>query len=145
VAKIVPPPPRPIPVGSGDVTAALKERRSAYFPEMGGFAEVPVYDGEKFGAGDVITGPCIIEERMTTLVLPPAETVTVDPEGSYTTISRLLRSDASPQECDGYARETDAGSVNSSAICATEDTLSRRPVHSGGRGLAFQQPPRKGE
>ena len=61
---------------------------SAYFAETGGFTEVPVYDGERFGAGDVITGPCIIEERMTTLVLPPAETVTVDSDGSYTTIRK---------------------------------------------------------
>jgi hypothetical protein len=54
---------------------------------------------------------------------------------------RLMRSDASPPECDGYARETDAGSANSSAICATEDTVSRRAVLSGGRDFAFQQPP----
>ena len=52
---------------------------------------MPVYDGEKFGAGDVISGPCIIEERMTTLVLPPGETVTVDSDGSYTTIGSLAR------------------------------------------------------
>ena len=91
VAKIVPPPPREIPRGTGDLAAALKERRPAYFPEAGGFTEVPVYDGENFGAGDVIAGPCIIEERMTTLVLPPAETVTVDSDGSYTTIGSLPR------------------------------------------------------
>ena len=90
VAKIVPPPPREIPQGTGDLAAALKERRPAYFVESGGFTEVPVYDGDRFGAGDVISGPCIIEERMTTLVLPPAETVTVDSDGSYTTIGGLL-------------------------------------------------------
>jgi len=55
--------------------------------------------------------------------------------------SRLLKSDASPQECDGYVREKDAGSVNSGAICATEDVLSRHPVRFCGRGFAFQQPP----
>jgi 2-oxoglutarate ferredoxin oxidoreductase subunit gamma len=53
---------------------------------------------------------------------------------------RLLKNDASPQECDGYAREKDAGSANSSAIGATEDTVSRRPVLSGGRGFVLQQP-----
>jgi N-methylhydantoinase A len=89
VAKIVPPPPREIAPGSGDLTAALKERRPAYFEETGGFTEVPVYEGERFGAGDVVSGPCIIEERMTTLVLPPGETVTVDRDGSYTTIGSL--------------------------------------------------------
>jgi N-methylhydantoinase A len=88
VAKIVPPPLREIALGSGDLAAALKGRRPAYFAETGGFTEVPVYDGDKFGAGDVVTGPCIIEERMTTLVLPPAETVGVDSDGSYTTIRK---------------------------------------------------------
>ena len=54
---------------------------------------------------------------------------------------RLLKGDASPPGCDGHVREKDAGSVNSSAMCATEGTLSRRPVLSGGRDFAFQQPP----
>ena len=54
---------------------------------------------------------------------------------------RLLKSDASPSERDGRVREKDAGSANSSAICATEDVLSRRPVRSEGRGFVFQQPP----
>jgi len=41
-------------------------------------------------------------------------------------------------------REKDAGSVNSSAIGATEDVLSNRPVRSGGRGFALQRPPKAG-
>ena len=88
VAKIVPPPPREIPPGTGDLGVAFKGRRPVYFTEAGGFTEVPVYDGDKFGAGDVLRGPCIVEERMTTLVLPPGETVTVDSDGSYTTLGQ---------------------------------------------------------
>jgi tRNA 2-selenouridine synthase len=42
---------------------------------------------------------------------------------------------------DGHAREKDAGSANSSAIRATEDAVSRRPVLPGGRGLVFRQAP----
>ncbi len=42
--------------------------------------------------------------------------------------SRLLKSGASPPEPDGYAHEKDAGIVNSSAIDATDDVLSCRPV-----------------
>jgi glutamate synthase (NADPH/NADH) small chain len=57
-------------------------------------------------------------------------------------VNRLLKCDVSPQECDGNAPEQDAGSANSSAICATEDELSRRPVRSGGRDFAFQRPPK---
>jgi N-methylhydantoinase A len=86
IARIVPPPPGQVAPGSGDLSAATKGTRAAYFPELGGYADVEVYEGDGLGAGDVISGPCIIEERMTTLVLPPGETVTVGPDGSYTTI-----------------------------------------------------------
>ena len=52
----------------------------------------------------------------------------------------LPRDDASQQACNGFARESDAGSGNSSAIAATEDTVSLRPVRAGGRGLVSRQP-----
>jgi ribulose-5-phosphate 4-epimerase/fuculose-1-phosphate aldolase len=52
----------------------------------------------------------------------------------------LLNEGASPSESDGYAREKNAGSVNSSAIDATEDVLSRRPARPDGRGSLVQQP-----
>ena len=61
--------------------------------------------------------------------------------------SRLLKNGGSPSERAGYAREKDAGSVNSGAIDTTEDVLSRPPVSSGGRvspggeGPVLQQPP----
>ena len=55
----------------------------------------------------------------------------------------LRKDDASPLERAGYARESDAGSGNSSAIAATENTLSRRPVRSGGRGFVFSQAARE--
>ena len=60
-------------------------------------------------------------------------------------VKGLLKNDASPPECDWYARETDAGSGNSSAIGATENTLSRSQVHSSGQGVAIQQPPKGGK
>jgi PAS domain S-box-containing protein len=53
----------------------------------------------------------------------------------------LLKRDVSPRECDGQAQDKDARSANSSAICATEDEVLRRPVRSGGRDVASQQPP----
>jgi bifunctional non-homologous end joining protein LigD len=58
----------------------------------------------------------------------------------HPSFKRLLKNDASPPECDGRVREKDAESANSSAICATEDTVSRRSVRSGGRGFVLQQP-----
>jgi inosose dehydratase len=56
------------------------------------------------------------------------------------TIKGLLGDDASPSERDGYARDKDAGSVNSSAIGATEDAVLRRLARSEGRGFVSQKP-----
>ena len=86
VAKLVPPPERVLALGTGDLSRAKKASRPAYFSELGGFSDVAIYDGELFGAGDVIAGPCIVEERMTTLVLPPGETVAVSSDGTYSTM-----------------------------------------------------------
>jgi DNA-binding XRE family transcriptional regulator len=61
-----------------------------------------------------------------------------------TQTSSLSGNEASPPGCDGHAQEKDAGSTNSSAICATEDALSRRPALPGGRGLVFRQAPSPG-
>jgi hypothetical protein len=58
----------------------------------------------------------------------------------WSSACRLLKNDASPAVRDRQVREKDAGSANSSAICATEDVLSRRLVRFGGRGFVFQQP-----
>ena len=56
--------------------------------------------------------------------------------------SRLLKNDASPPGRDGRARDKDARRARSSATCATEDAVSRRPVRSGGQGFDLQQPPK---
>ena len=52
--------------------------------------------------------------------------------------SRLLKNSAPPPQADGYAREKDAGSVNSSAIDATEDTLSCRQARTRRPRLRFE-------
>jgi len=44
---------------------------------------VPVYDGEKVRAGNVIRGPAIVEEKTTTVVIPPAFDCSVDRFKSY--------------------------------------------------------------
>jgi hypothetical protein len=61
--------------------------------------------------------------------------------GAGTRAGRLLKNDASPPGCAGYAQGKDAGSGRSSATDATEDDAWRRPVLYGGRGLVLQQPP----
>jgi len=64
-----------------DTSDAIKNKRQAYFDE--GFVETTIYDGDKLNRGNVIEGPCIIEERMTNIVVPPGFTVKVDDYGNY--------------------------------------------------------------
>lgn len=66
--------PRSIP----DLAGALKSRRAAYFPECGGFAEVPVYDRYRLVPGHAFRGPAIVEERESTVVVGPQARVRVD-------------------------------------------------------------------
>ena len=61
--------------------------------------------------------------------------------GSNRAGGSLPEDDASSSECDGQAREKDAGSVRSGATDATEDALSCRPVCSDDRGFVLRQPP----
>jgi N-methylhydantoinase A len=64
-----------------DISDAVKNKRQAYFNE--GFVETIIYDGDKLNPGNVMEGPCIIEERMTNIVVPPGFIVQVDDYGNY--------------------------------------------------------------
>lgn len=65
------------------LSIALKRSRQAYFKEIGKFTDVPCYDGDKLQHGHKLTGPAIIEEKTTTIVLPPGAAITVDKWGNY--------------------------------------------------------------
>ncbi|MSO77868.1 MAG: hydantoinase/oxoprolinase family protein [Alphaproteobacteria bacterium] len=60
----------------------LKGRRQAYFHEAAGFVDTPVYDRYRLQAGDTLNGPAVVEERESTLVLPPGATARVGESGS---------------------------------------------------------------
>lgn len=62
---------------------ALKRKRQAFFKEKGGFIQTPCYDGDKLRHGNLIRGPAIIEEKRTTVVIPPNSNVLVDSYGNY--------------------------------------------------------------
>ncbi|MFC4625236.1 hydantoinase/oxoprolinase family protein [Daeguia caeni] len=67
----------------GNIDQALKGHRDAIFDQSGKATRTPVYDGAKFGAGDTIHGPAIIEEVTTTIVIEPDWTCTLHESGSY--------------------------------------------------------------
>ncbi len=56
--------------------------RPAFFPETDGYVETPIYDRHILGAGQVITGPAIIEERESTTVIPPGLVAEIDDYGT---------------------------------------------------------------
>ncbi|WIY06056.1 hydantoinase/oxoprolinase family protein [Amycolatopsis mongoliensis] len=55
-------------VSAGDVR---KGTRKAYFPSTGGFVDTAVFDRYRLEPGSRIDGPAIVEERESTVVVPP--------------------------------------------------------------------------
>ncbi|MBW3099009.1 caprolactamase subunit alpha [Pseudohoeflea coraliihabitans] len=68
--------------GKGADTA-LKGRRPMVFDASGATTDTPVYDGGKLGAGDRVSGPAVIEEVTTTLVIEPGWTADLHESGVY--------------------------------------------------------------
>jgi N-methylhydantoinase A len=58
--------------------SAQKGTRPAYIPELGGLAEVPVYDRYRLGPDAAFAGPAIVEERESTLIVGPGAGCHVD-------------------------------------------------------------------
>ena len=58
------------PIGA-DARGAVKGTRPAYFPEAGGFVPTTVYDRYRLRTGDELTGPAVVEEEGSTLVVGP--------------------------------------------------------------------------
>jgi N-methylhydantoinase A len=65
------------------VAKALKGHRKAVFEASGKATRTPIYDGSRLGAGAAVSGPAIIEEVTTTIVIEPGWTAKLDASGSY--------------------------------------------------------------
>ncbi len=59
---------------------ALKGHRKAYFGD--GFVDAAIYDRYRLTPGIEIAGPAIVEERESTTIVPPGDTLTVDSAGN---------------------------------------------------------------
>lgn len=68
--------------GDGSGARAVKGERLAYFREWDEVRPCKVYDRYRFMAEDVIEGPAIIEERESTIVLPPSSSARMDADGN---------------------------------------------------------------
>jgi len=74
-----------LPNQPGGLALAIKDARPVWFPETSGFTDCTVYNRYRFSPGDVFPGPAIVEERESTIVLPPGSTTRVDPHGNLIT------------------------------------------------------------
>lgn len=78
--------PKPALGGEGGGTAsaddARKPDRRVYLAEAGGFVRAPVYDRYRLGVGSEISGPAVVEERETTLILLPGDRGRIDRFGN---------------------------------------------------------------
>jgi N-methylhydantoinase A len=65
-------------LAAGARAAAPPRHRPAWFPEAGGFVATPVIDRASLRPGDRVAGPALVEERESTLVLPPGTAAVCD-------------------------------------------------------------------
>ncbi len=66
-----------------DGALPLKVRRPVYVRELGGLAELPVYEGGRLGRDARVAGPAVIEEETTTILLLPGMQASTDAQGNY--------------------------------------------------------------
>lgn len=82
VGHVAKPTRKNIAAGKG-AEKSLKEHRDMVFSLDGAAQSTPVYDGAGLGAGDTLTGPAVIEEVTTTIVVEPGWTVNLHETGVY--------------------------------------------------------------
>ena len=59
----------------------MKGSRPAWFPSVGGLTECPVHDRYRLAAGARIEGPCLVEERESTVLLDLGDTARMGHDG----------------------------------------------------------------
>ncbi len=65
-------------IGSSNAADAIKGRRPAYFPESNGYADTPIYDRYALAPGATFSGPAIVEERESTVIVGPGAACEID-------------------------------------------------------------------
>ncbi|MDE2853075.1 MAG: hydantoinase/oxoprolinase family protein [Chloroflexota bacterium] len=74
--------PARLPETDADPGPACKGERRVYFPERADFVMASVFDRYRLCAGMSFQGPAVVEERESTIVLPPGMRATVDAYGN---------------------------------------------------------------
>lgn len=88
-----------------DPSRALRGTRPVFFEEFGGFADTPVFDGQRTRCGQVFPGPCVIEEPATTIVVYPGQTAVLSKWDQYEIETYCGSSEPGAQEPAGKSRD----------------------------------------
>lgn len=80
------------PVSPLTLSDCLKAYRPAYISRENTIREVPIYNGQILRPGTWINEPAIIEEELTTILIPPDFAATKDQYLNYV----LIRKESSP-------------------------------------------------
>ena len=67
----------------GSVDAARRGQRQVFLSSQMAFSTLDVYDGDAMGSGHALEGPAIIEQRNTTILVPPDHHLMCDALGSF--------------------------------------------------------------
>jgi N-methylhydantoinase A len=81
--KVVTPARKTLRDQSADASPSIKGKRDVFFEEKYGFVPTTIYDGERMEAGNIVDGPAIIEQRTTTVIVPPHARLEVSEYGDY--------------------------------------------------------------
>ena len=66
-----------------DASKHLKGKREVFFEEAAGFVATPLYDGDAMMYGNLVKGPAVVEQKTTTIVVPPDHTLEVARYGDF--------------------------------------------------------------
>jgi N-methylhydantoinase A len=83
--SVSPVPPMRAPTAKGDPSAAVRARRKMIFANGRGIEalESPVWGGDTLGVGDILSGPGVIEEVTTSIVIEPNWEAELQESGVY--------------------------------------------------------------
>ena len=82
--------PRPIKRGSANPKAAQKSEREVRFQETSVVQVCPIYERDLLLAGNVVSGPAVIEQADSTVLVPPSFSALVDRHGRLVMTRRAV-------------------------------------------------------
>ena len=71
------------PEAAKQLAAAAKASRKVYFGDIDDYRETKIYDGDMLERGMTVTGPAVVEQKNTTIVIFPGQSLDVNEYGDF--------------------------------------------------------------